>query len=1311
MSSVVLIQSLLIVSIIRLSVQSASTISVNPSSGTDDLRCLDPSSGLPCATLNYAFKYTNDSTLYVLSAGQHSLAAGVNSLADLHNITIASNGTSSTVMCAKNAGLTFENVSSLVIKSVVFLGCGALHNSTSRNLSSVAESYPLEKFTVALYFYLCHSVSLVGVTVAESTAMGVVMYDTTGRNLVSNCVFSNNVAQDSTTPGGGGFCVEFTYTAPGDFCTPSLLSSNTNSTYDFVSTTFSGNVADDGSPYTPTFIIPYACNHNAFGKGGGLGLFFKGLAAGHTVRVTDCTFERNTATQGGGLFVEFHDEAAGNVVDVRNTRFADNFATFEGGGVHVAYYTQGHNAANNFTVWSTFSNNSAFTGGAMALMPALLRTDDPIPGLVVFNSTFEHNLAEIGSAIYSSYIALGSSDVTPTINITTCSFTNNLLALQFDKKITEHYIGIGAVYLNGVPAHFYDVILFCNNSGSALAVVSADVDFTSCNVSFLNNTGDKGAAIALLADASILVSNQTNARFEGNRASSYGGAIYNVYVERELFSLYANCFIQYDDFFVPPDQWKAHFIFRNNSAAIGGKSIYSTSVLPCSLFTAAANKGETVFCWNKTFWSFDGNCVDQIGTGFGEISANVAVTYPGQKYKLPINITDELGHDILGSTAFIATIGDQNPKPVASVDPGFFFVADGVIQINGNGSTNQSFSLTLDGTIMGQWHSVLTVQLLQCPPGLLPQANNDVNAICYCDAARTFGSVVVCLGGNSPDSSALIKVGYWMGPHPVEGFDRLIVAQCPQGFCSSGKSAPSTFQLKGMYLQLPLSALSLDETICDSNRTGFLCSDCQSSYAPAINDDLYSCVPCNSSELLNNTFLYVGVVYLPLVLFFLIIIIFNVKITTGPANAFILFSQVIVSSFDVAVNGQITTSSNIYSGAQIFYKTCSFVYRIFNLDFFAYLLDPFCIGTGLNTLEVIELNYLVAIAPCAMILIVMVCYQVAELTCISKVCRCNTKRKESLMACTKTITFSPVLAFAAFLLLSYNKFSITVSKIFSQVRFWDATGSDVHLVRFLYAAQFDAGDWRYALPSSIIAILIIVLPIILLGYPVRLFERCISHVPRLMKHYPADKVNIFLDAFQGCYKDNRRYFASAYFFFRLLISVVFVFLPSLRLQLTCQQFLCVIMVVLIAFLQPYKVVAYNYIDILFFSNLAFVSMLNAYLIQGNNDIKTIDTLLVIFSTLIALPLIYMAGYLTWHFLIKPRKDKVEIVLLLPLRRYLGIKSKVARNAVVSLQGVQNAEQGNAEIVCNTLLDTFDARVHEQINNATKSDLTVGTSSN
>ena len=1111
------------------------------------------------------------------------------------------------------------------------------------------------------------------------------------------------------TPGGGGFYVEFTYTAPGDTCTPMSLQHNTGSVYNFVNCTFSRNVAGNGATNDPKFIIPHECNHNTFGKGGGLAVFFKGKASDNTIKLSNSTFVGNNAVWGGGMYVEFHDAAKGNLIEIESD-FSGNSAIFEGGGLRVSYYIDPSNttniAANNINISSsTFVNNSAYAGGAITLLPSLIGIGEhAVPEILISNCSFEGNRAKLGSAIYSSDVAVNIARSIPVINVQSSNFTNNILIIG--SSSTEHYIGVGAVYLNGVPAKFYDVIVFQRNSGSALAVVNTYVDFTSCNVFFQNNTGEKGGAISLLGAASVIISNQTNARFVGNTAASYGGAIYNSYIERESYSTYPNCFIKYNDFLAPPDRWTAHFVFRKNSAMISGSSIYSTSILPCSMFTLTPNQSQTVFCWNHTYWDYDDSCTSAIGTGTGNVSLGVAQTFPGWVYKLPINITDELGHDILRYTAFTASIRESS-SIVATVDAGFYFVSDGFVQINGDGSANQTIILSLDGTLAGNWHSELEIQLLPCPPGL-SQTTNGSNATCQCDPNKTYNSVIICLGSNSGNTFTLIKSGYWIGVDPKAHSGGLVVAACPQGFCTSGKTGTDK------YITLPTEADKLNGVICAANRAGVLCGECIETYAPSVNDDSYSCVPCMKSELIGNVFTYIGVMYVPLVIFSLVIIIFNVKLTTGPANAFILFSQAIVTTYRITIGDQLSINSNIKQDVNKFFEVCNFVYRIFNLDFFSYLMAPFCVGSQLNTLDIIELNYIVAIVPCVMILIVIVCYQITKMTCILALCGCITKpsnKPTQKMACTKAISVSPILAFAAFLLLSYNKFSVTASKILMQTRFIDASGTIISGTRSYYAAQFEAGDWRYVLPSSIVTILIIALPIVLLGFPVRLFEKCIGRAPAIMKYYPADKVNIFLDAFQGCFRDNRRYFASAYFFFRLFVNVVFLFLPSPSMKLAFEQFACISMVLLIALLQPYKVTAYNYIDIIFFSNLAVISILNDHILNSTNLVETISSI-VILSVLISLPLVYMGGYIIWYFLIKPRKYIIIISLSVLMQKCLKKKSITESNLPsVTLQKVIPHTTSVDEVgVVNTAASDYaeiEARMQEQIDHAVNSDSRSG----
>ena len=128
------------------------------------------------------------------------------------------------------------------------------------------------------------------------------------------------------------------------------------------------------------------------------------------------------------------------------------------------------------------------------------------------------------------------------------------------------------------------------------------------------------------------------------------------------------------------------------------------------------------------------------------------------------------------------------------------------------------------------------------------------------------------------------------------------------------------------------------------------CRACKGGYSPAINSYTHECIMCNNSKALKNSMKYIGTVYVPLVLLFFIIIVFNIHLTTGPANAL----------FCIALT----------AGGQINYPpvaTVAIVYRtidgILNLEFFLNLLDPFCLSTSLDTLDLILLNYIVAVFP------------------------------------------------------------------------------------------------------------------------------------------------------------------------------------------------------------------------------------------------------------------------------------------------------------------------------------------------------------
>ena len=260
------------------------------------------------------------------------------------------------------------------------------------------------------------------------------------------------------------------------------------------------------------------------------------------------------------------------------------------------------------------------------------------------------------------------------------------------------------------------------------------------------------------------------------------------------------------------------------------------------------------------------------------------------------------------------------------------------------------------------WHIELTLLFRDCPPGLLPSnischvGNHSTCTSRQCKQENNYREFVRC---NSLSNASLAN-GYWMGPL-CDNCSSLVVAACPPGYCKTGNEE-----------FLPLPSTHLDDHICrPKNRTGRLCGKYVKDYGPALNSDTYRCVLCNISQkiLMEHVIYYILSVYLPLCVLTVVIILFSIKLTTGPANAFILYSQVISSTFVIYADERIPLGA-FTKHPRAFENAYKFLYGLFNLEFFERFVPPedLCFGTNLNTLDVILLDYIVAFFSLAMIL-------------------------------------------------------------------------------------------------------------------------------------------------------------------------------------------------------------------------------------------------------------------------------------------------------------------------------------------------------
>ena len=1239
-------------------------IIIDPLHGNDTDSCIQGKES--CQSLEWTFKsdHRQSSTKYVLNVGTHFLRSVTEDFEGLQFLAFIGNTNDSNeviIQCTgENTGLGFINITNATFSNLTINNCAALRNSSSRDYST-NQTYQSLQFQVGLYFYLCKDVTLLSVMVNNSpSATGVVMYDVSGTNQIADCQFYNNSVfypvEDTASPhgGGGGLYVEFTYCNPGSSdCSEETHSTNiTGSEYWITECAFICNVANDSitNPLA-NYIVPNKADHMAFGRGGGLSVFINGYSNNNTFNVTNCNFTGNEAAWGGGMFLEFHDHTYNNNVSIAHSFFQANKCHYTpdsgtaGGGMRIGLYvyekTSGMGNSVNIDT-CTFYGNSALNGGGLSISAALHDVDkkEELTKVTVNSGTFVLNTARLGAGLHVDGFPLFLIGQILTVIVINCHFYGNSvdyldpLGLQ---NVIPYQPGEGTVYIHGVPVEFQQSVTFFNNIGSGLAVVKAQVDFSNTDASFRYNSGNHGGGIALLGAAYIVISSNTSMEFIGNNAAITGGAIYNKYISRRTLGSYADCFIRYTNPLIHANEWNATFVFHLNRD-LGGSNdnaIHSTSLLPCSW---AGKNRLKIFCWRGwTFLDTNGtilqDCTKMVSSDIGNISFNQGSnrfkSFPGQPFNLHLDIKDDSRRDMNEETVFLASTNTSGSA--LGVNGSLYSYIWGT-NTTIWGESGNDITLQLNTITDRVWHLELFVDLQQCPPGfILVKGDTGSSQLQSCRCSGDYGRALIC---DDNYFSARLMNGFWMGN--VSDSSIYFSTQCPAGFCYVEQNFSHFF--------LPNNSDKLEKLICGSmNRRGVLCGRCVEDYGPAVNSPMYDCINC--TDPVGDTLKYISAVYIPLAVMFLLIILFNVRLTTGAANSFILYAQVISSTFSVDADGQIPLNLIAKNHTRALLKAYSVPYGVFNLEFIENLIPLLCIKSQLNTLTVISLDYAVALAPLVMIVIATIIFRVSS--CIADRC-CKrslqpegvSRAKQFLTNKKRSLSEALLPAFSAFLLLSYTKLALTPSYILVQAVLVDNNGNKTTSQRPFFAGHMTVKNHDYILyyvvPAVVVfATFVAIPPLLLLDYPLRLFEWCLSKVTVLWRRYPVGKVHFFLDTFQGCFKNNCRFFAGLYFLFRLVINVTYSFSPFWLEQFIVQEIICILMITMLSLFQPYNEQnkLFNRIDVLMFTNLAVVNGLSFYLFEYNMNNPKADTLpvaaFVIEYILIFLPLIYMISYVLW----------------------------------------------------------------------------------
>ena len=441
-----------------------------------------------------------------------------------------------------------------------------------------------------------------------------------------------------------------------------------------------------------------------------------------------------------------------------------------------------------------------------------------------------------------------------------------------------------------------------------------------------------------------------------------------------------------------------------------------------------------------------------------------------------------------------------------------------------------------------------------------------------------------------------------------------------------------------MYNYLPNIKSMLVDFICNKemelNRTGMLCGKCRDGYYPLAYSFSMECVPCPNGKF--NWWKFVLAAFLPLTIFYLIILFFNINAVSSRFQGFLFYSQMITFPALVRVlvflckhedKEESETLRNAFEWVTAFYG-------IWNLDFFRAIDFGICLGT--DTLQTLALDYVIAVYPLLLIvisysLIVLYDRNVSVLVVIAK----PFLSLSSLFRENWNLRTSVIDSFATIFFLTNVKFQGVSFDLLTPVKVYhlNITGHWTYSTRLFYDATvpyFGARHLPYAIVALTVATLFVLLPVLLLVlYPFRCFQKLLNPFP-----FRWHILHTFVDSFYGSYKDGTqpgtcdcRWFASLFFISRFCLMFAGVFLENAMVFLVIAMTLIMVAILFIT-VQPFKEEVHHFTNINVFFILLLALIISCFIGTTESWFK-MPALIPVFVFLIAiaaiLPLLYISA--------------------------------------------------------------------------------------
>lgn len=851
-----------------------------------------------CIQVDRAFQTLTSNTTLYLKPGEHVLHMyhGLH-LVGLHDVSIVgTDGGQVRITCDSDVGMTFINMSHLVLANIVIDSCG-LSNIALRNATKTVKEFldlnfviP-ESVRIGLFIAHCTDLSISDSVVSNTAGLGLLGVNIIGNSSLKNVNFTRNIRpkcekvprsfpfylqQDNFTSdqvGGGAY-----------FLYQDSLDRNEvvkNSTFLISHCHFVQNAECTYAGYVNVNYRYYSIDGSpdlkyTIGGGGGLSIFMPQVSFTVSIDISNSDFISNDARYGAGAHIGFFTGSGVSTVLFSNCVFDSNGVPIQqefgiaNGGAAVAvfmdllrqqgvtdYQSVGCSHI-NFTD-TNFINNSATVEGGGVFAYSLSNNHFFYSYISFSRCLFQANVAKYGAGLYMSQRATQGADGTWGVFLNDVTVEGSRLPSIPAKsgKVSSSKLKCSAMELKSVLAIVEEgCLIIRDNKASGIHLTSSVISLSRHTSLILEgNRAPRGGGAYMDGNIPIIfASANSSVIFRKNIASVEGGGVYyeSQFAQRGTLEPLdtIDCFVSSS---IAYDAWDGDKMFGSNitveftdNEAPIGSMVFGSTLNSCSWAKSLNVSDKDLFlelhCNHSSTFMFSEvpNDTKSVSTQPYFISVPTydrsISSCPGQMKNIEISVTDVFLNKIdTVLTSEIVEISDAEYHDVKLGPSGSWYYSrsDQSVPFLVSGDYDDNIVVSLYAT-SNLVSTDITVTVLHCFIGFV--YNNEMKQ-CSCDSL--IKEPITC---DQREVQLTVPPLRWLGCEDssnCSSTEDLILLECYFSLCNPQErvfntSDPSSFCAN------------------DSHRSGIMCGQCADGYSMVFGaDECWNCTNANPAVLLS----------------------------------------------------------------------------------------------------------------------------------------------------------------------------------------------------------------------------------------------------------------------------------------------------------------------------------------------------------------------------------------------------------------------------------------------------------------------------